>query len=54
LAPLVSSPRAPISTLSPEILRHGAYTDIDAFWSDIVDAYASELEEIAAAGGSYV
>jgi 5-methyltetrahydropteroyltriglutamate--homocysteine methyltransferase len=39
---------------APEILRHGAYTDIDAFWSDIVDAYASELEAIAAAGGSYV
>ena len=39
---------------APEILRHGAYVDIDAFWADIVDAYASELEAIAAAGGSYV
>lgn len=39
---------------APEILRHGAYTDIEAFWSDIVEAYASEFEALAAAGCTYV
>jgi 5-methyltetrahydropteroyltriglutamate--homocysteine methyltransferase len=39
---------------APEILRHGAYTDIDAFWSDIVESYARELASLAAAGCSYV
>ena len=39
---------------APEILRHGAYTDIQASWSDIVDSYAGELEAIAAAAGLHI
>lgn len=39
---------------APEILRHGAYADIDAFWSDIVDAYASEMVALADAGCTYI
>jgi 5-methyltetrahydropteroyltriglutamate--homocysteine methyltransferase len=38
----------------PEICRYGAYTDIEAFWSDIVEAYARELESLAKAGCGYV
>ncbi len=39
---------------APEILRHGAYPDIEAFWSDIVEAYASEFASLADAGCTYV
>lgn len=31
-----------------------AYTDIDAYWSDIVAAFRAELEDLAAAGCEYV
>jgi 5-methyltetrahydropteroyltriglutamate--homocysteine methyltransferase len=31
-----------------------AYADVDAFWSDIVDAFRRELEALAAAGCRYV
>jgi 5-methyltetrahydropteroyltriglutamate--homocysteine methyltransferase len=31
-----------------------AYTDVDAFWNDIVDAFRSELGALAAAGCRYV
>lgn len=39
---------------APEILRHGAYRDIDTFWSDIVEAYENEFEALHAAGCTYV
>tara|TARA_R110000868_G_scaffold61059_2_gene185683 strand:- start:24833 stop:25945 length:1113 start_codon:yes stop_codon:yes gene_type:complete len=39
---------------APEIRRHGAYDDMETFWSDIVDAYAAELASLADAGCSYV
>ncbi|MGB0632028.1 MAG: 5-methyltetrahydropteroyltriglutamate--homocysteine S-methyltransferase [Alphaproteobacteria bacterium] len=39
---------------APEILRYGAYDDIDAFWADIVDTYAKEFEALTAAGCTYV
>lgn len=39
---------------APEILRHGAYEDIETFWSDIVDSYASEMESLANAGCTYI
>lgn len=39
---------------TPEILRHGAYDDIETFWTDIVDAYAAELESLSKAGCAYV
>jgi len=32
----------------------GAYDDVDAFWSDIVDAFRRELDALAAAGCRYV
>ena len=37
-----------------EILRYGAYEDIDAFWDDIVEAYAQEFASLADAGCRYV
>ncbi|MFM1813800.1 MAG: hypothetical protein RLZ98_495 [Pseudomonadota bacterium] len=39
---------------TPEVLRYGAYTDVDQFWSDIVEAYAAELAALADAGCTYV
>lgn len=39
---------------APEILRHGAYRDMETFWSDIVEAYAREFESLAGAGCNYV
>ena len=35
-------------------MRYGAYDDIDAFWDDIVDAYAREFASLAEAGCTYV
>lgn len=37
-----------------EILRYGAYSDIETFWSDVVDAYAREFDALAEAGCDYV
>jgi 5-methyltetrahydropteroyltriglutamate--homocysteine methyltransferase len=37
-----------------EIRRHGAYSDLEDFWSDIEEAYTSELESLAQAGCTYV
>ena len=39
---------------TPAILRHGAYDDIDAFWDDIVEAYAREFASLAESGCTYV
>ena len=39
---------------SGEILRYGAYDDIDAFWDDIVAAYAQEFASLAESGCTYV
>jgi len=37
-----------------EILRHGAYSGIGEFWSDVVEAYASEFAALAGAGCTYI
>ena len=39
---------------APEIMRHKAYSDVESFWADIVDAYARELDSLAKAGCGYV
>lgn len=39
---------------TPEILRYGAYQDVDTFWQDVIDAYILELEALAMAGCTYV
>ena len=39
---------------APEIQRYGAYSDLDEFWSDIIDAYASEFESLVQNGCNYV
>ena len=39
---------------TPEVLRYGAYDDVDQFWDDVIDCYVKELEALAAVGCSYV